>query len=231
MGGGGGGCGWFWVTLKIGYVCFEVTTIWLIFINLLFYQGNQGGQGDQGSHNHNHGPNAKRVRLAPPHPVGSSSGMSSQQQQPQQQQQPEFHHVQQQQQQQQQQQHVSQPGMIYNSTSNAQQTPNYSQRFWYNLSYDLCDIHRSDFSVTEERRLASECQSVPNIRYCIDCILSLLCDVFSLSAFLFFRYNICQVCEYGIMNHISVDSKHYHVMLYIYVSDRYFSNHGSFWSI
>jgi hypothetical protein len=51
--------------------------------------------------------------------------MSSQQQQ---QQQPEFHHVQQQQQQQQQ-QHVSQPGMIYNSTSNTQQTPNFSQRF------------------------------------------------------------------------------------------------------
>jgi len=131
---GGGrrdGCGWFWVTLKIGSVCFEVTTIWLILITLLFYQGNQGGQGDQGSHNHNHGPNAKRVRLAPPHPVTTSSGMSSQQQQ---QQQPEFHHVQQQQQQQ---QHVSQPGLIYNSTSNTQQTPNYSQRFWYNLSYDV----------------------------------------------------------------------------------------------
>ncbi|PNF20193.1 Cyclin-dependent kinase 8 [Cryptotermes secundus] len=84
--------------------------------------GNQGGQGDQGNHNHNHGPNAKRVRLAPPHPVSTSSGMSSQQQQ---QQQPEFHHVQQQQQQ----QHVTQPGMIYSSSSNTQPTPNFSQRF------------------------------------------------------------------------------------------------------
>ena len=157
--------------------------------------------------------------------------MSSQQQQPQQQQQPEFHHVQQQQQQQQQQQHVSQPGMIYNSTSNAQQTPNYSQRFWYNLSYDLSDIHRSDFSVSEEWRLASECQSVPNVGHCIDCNLSLLCVVFSLSAFLFFRYNNFRVCEYGIMNYISGDSKRYHVMLYVYLSDRYFSNHASFWCI
>jgi hypothetical protein len=105
--------------------------------------------------------------------------MSSQQQQ---QQQPEFHHVQQQQQQQQQ-QHVSQPGMIYNSTSNTQQTPNYSQRFWYNLSYDMCDIHRSDFSVSEERRLTSECHSVPNIGHCVGCFMSLLYEVFSLSTF------------------------------------------------
>jgi hypothetical protein len=49
--------------------------------------------------------------------------MASQQQQ-QQQQQPEFHHVQQQQQ-----PHVSQPGMIYNSASNTQPTPNFAQRF------------------------------------------------------------------------------------------------------
>jgi hypothetical protein len=126
---------------------------------------------------------------------------------------------------------VSQPGMIYNSTSNTQQTPNYSQRFWYNLSYDLCGIHRSDFSVSEERRLASECQSVPNIGHCVSCILSLLCDVFSLSIFLFFRYNNCHVCEYEIMKHILFDSKHYHAMLYIYVSDRCFSNHASFFFI
>jgi hypothetical protein len=50
--------------------------------------------------------------------------MSSQQQQQQQQQQTEFHHVQQQQQ-----QHVSQPGMIYSSTSNTQPTPSFAQRF------------------------------------------------------------------------------------------------------
>lgn len=100
----------------------QFTTDWPVFIYLLFYQGNQGGQGDQGNHNHNHGPNAKRVRLAPPHPVSTSSGMSSQQQQ---QQQPEFHHVQQQQQQ----QHVTQPGMIYSSSSNTQPTPNFAQRF------------------------------------------------------------------------------------------------------
>lgn len=87
--------------------------------SFIYNQGNQGGQGDQGNHNHNHGPNAKRVRLAPPHPVNTSSGMSSQQQQ---QQQPEFHHVQQQ-------QHVTQSGMIYNSSSNTQPTPNFAQRF------------------------------------------------------------------------------------------------------
>jgi hypothetical protein len=80
---------------------------------------------------------------------------------------------------------VSQPGMIYNSTSNTQQTPNFSQRFWYNLSYDLCNVHRSDFSVNEEKRLAYECQSVPNMGQCVGCILCLLCEMFSLSAFLF----------------------------------------------
>jgi hypothetical protein len=106
---------------------------------------------------------------------------------------------------------VSQPGMIYNSTSNTQQTPNFSQRFWYNLSFDLCNIRRSDISVTEERRLASECQSVPNIGHCVGCIVSLLCEVFSLSTFLFSKYNNCLVCECGIMKHISVDTKHYRV--------------------
>lgn len=48
-----------------------------------------------------------------------------------------------------------------------------------------CDIHRSDFGVSEERRLASECQSVPDIGHCVDCIRSLLCDVFSLLHFCF----------------------------------------------
>ncbi|KAK7869752.1 hypothetical protein R5R35_004748 [Gryllus longicercus] len=82
--------------------------------------GNQGGQGDQGNHNNHHGPSAKRVRIAPNHPVNTSTGMTSQQQQ--QQQQTEFHHVQQQ-------QHVTQQGMIYTSTANTQATPNFGQRF------------------------------------------------------------------------------------------------------
>lgn len=83
------------------------------------FQGTQG-QSDQGSHNHQHGPNAKRVRLNGPmhQSINPSTVMSVQQQQQNQQvQQQEFHHVTQHQQ-----------NIMYGSTVNSQ-PGNFPQRY------------------------------------------------------------------------------------------------------